>query len=510
MVDAAPPVGDVAVPAREAAPRVGSSDLFDGLTALADLLNAGDGGLVVLQRTVDLASGATGAVGAAFVEFRDGGGRIVAAAGGLAWSLGRPVDLGDPSVRRLKAETGGRVREYPASVISTDGGRKLLGHGMERVLVADAIAAATPVGLLAVCYPDRDGVASAERRSALVFLATLIATQYTLGRGLPVYRDGPAVAPTGDAFALLGPDQVVRSWDSAAALLTGRPVRDAVGSPWPFPLPAIGKMVEHQLAGGRSIQIRSAPVAGSDALAVSFRPRQETPSDDRDLFIALTGHELRTPVTVIRGYADTLVEHWDSLDEAARRDAVFVVGQRARELARLVDRLLNAVGDDGSPADAPAGMPFDLVDALHAAIDELNADLRRALRLSLPASLPKAHGERSSLATVLTELATNASKYSPNRVEVELTAGADAQTIWFRVSDRGVGIRPEHVERAFERFWQLETGDQRTFGGVGLGLYLVRRIVERQHGWVSLRPRHGGGTVAEVRLPRADASHGEA
>ena len=88
-----------------------------------------------------------------------------------------------------------------------------------------------------------------------------------------------------------------------------------------------------------------------------------------------------------------------------------------------------------------------------------------------------------------------------NWVEAVLTAGADAQTVWFRVADRGIGIRPEHVERAFERFWQLETGDQRTRGGVGLGLYLVRRIVERQHGWVSLRPRQGGGTVAEVRLP---------
>jgi signal transduction histidine kinase len=93
---------------------------------------------------------------------------------------------------------------------------------------------------------------------------------------------------------------------------------------------------------------------------------------------------------------------------------------------------------------------------------------------------------------------------------VQLTAGADAQTVWFRVADRGLGIRPEHTERAFERFWQLDSGDQRRYGGVGLGLYLVRRIVERQHGWVSLRPRDGGGTVAEVRLPRADVGGGQA
>ena len=318
------------------------------------------------------------------------------------------------------------------------------------------------------------------------------------------------LAASADAFALLDQDRVVRVWTPAAELLTAQSAQEQIGRPWPFPLPVGDETVEHQMACGRWIEIRAARVAMSGALAVTFRPRPESAADDRDLFMALTGHELRTPVTVIRGYADTLVEHWDSLDEQARREGVFVVGQRARELARLVDRLLNAVGDDGAPAEVTASMPFDLIDALHTAVDELSSDLRRSLKVKLPATLPKAHGDRTSLATVLTELATNACKYSPNWVEVELTAGADAQTVWFRMADRGVGIRPEHVERAFERFWQLETGDQRTSGGVGLGLYLVRRIVERQHGWVSLRPRQGGGTVAEVRLPRADASHGEA
>jgi signal transduction histidine kinase len=144
-----------------------------------------------------------------------------------------------------------------------------------------------------------------------------------------------------------------------------------------------------------------------------------------------------------------------------------------------------------------------MVEALRHAVDELPADLRRRLVLDgLPAELPKAYGDRDSLATILTELATNAHKYSPHDTDVELFAEADDQTVTFRVADRGVGVKPEHVERAFERYWQGESGDRRHHPGAGLGLYLVRRIVERQHGWVSLRPRDGGGTVAEVRLPR--------
>jgi signal transduction histidine kinase len=231
--------------------------------------------------------------------------------------------------------------------------------------------------------------------------------------------------------------------------------------------------------------------------------QQSRRQEDRDLFVAVTSHELRTPVTVIKGYADTLTNHWESLGEAGRQEAVRVIGARAGELARLVDRLLSATSEDGEVGGSPAG-PFDLVEALRQAVEELPADLRRRLVLdALPAELPKAYGDRDSLATILTELATNADKYSPPDTDVELMAEADAQTVTFRVCDRGAGVSPENVERAFERYWQGESGDRRHHPGAGLGLYLVRRIVERQHGWVSLRPREGGGTIAEVRLPRA-------
>ena len=248
---------------------------------------------------------------------------------------------------------------------------------------------------------------------------------------------------------------------------------------------------------GRLYALRTGlPVHGEAAEQIR---RQE----DRDLWVAVTSHELRTPVTVIKGYADTLTNHWDSLGETGRQEAVRIVGARAGELAHLVDRLLSATSEDGEVGGSPAG-PFDLVEALRTAAEELPEDLRRRLVLdNLPGELPKAYGDRNSLATVLTELATNADKYSPADTDVELCASADDQTVTFQVLDRGVGVNPDHVERAFERYWQGEPNDHGRNPGAGLGLYLVRRIVERQHGWVSLRPREDGGTVAEVRLPRA-------
>ena len=241
------------------------------------------------------------------------------------------------------------------------------------------------------------------------------------------------------------------------------------------------------------------PVHGGTLSAEEQARRQ----DDRDLWVAVTSHELRTPVTVIKGYADTLTNHWDSLGETGRQEAVRIIGTRAGELARLVDRLLSAASDDGDVGVAPAG-PFDLAETLRSAVEELPADLRGRMVIdNLPVELPKAYGERDSIATILTELTTNAQKYSPPDTAIELCAGVDEETLRFRVYDRGAGIKPEHVERAFERYWQGEADDRRHHPGAGLGLYLVRRLVERQHGWVSLRPREGGGTTAEVRLPRA-------
>ncbi|HEY0699374.1 MAG TPA: HAMP domain-containing sensor histidine kinase, partial [Micromonospora sp.] len=286
--------------------------------------------------------------------------------------------------------------------------------------------------------------------------------------------------------------------------MTGRQAADVVDRPMPLPVPPCGQILDHRLPDGRWLKIASGELPGAHtSRVVTFRDvtDQHRRDSDRDLFIAVTSHELRTPATVIKGYADTLADHWESMSDADRRLAVQVIGQRSAELARLIDRLLAAANEAGGVGAAPPVL-FDLAEALRAAVADLAVELRHRTALRLPADLPPALGDRDSLATIVTELVTNAGKYSPADSPIELDADADTRTVVLRVADRGIGIRPEQAERAFDRFWQGESGDRRRYRGAGLGLYLVRRIVERQNGWVCLRPRDGGGTVAEVRLPR--------
>jgi signal transduction histidine kinase len=247
-----------------------------------------------------------------------------------------------------------------------------------------------------------------------------------------------------------------------------------------------------------------------------YTGREATPvrspgeEDDRSLFLAVAGHELRTPVTVIKGYASLLADRWDSLGDDQRRSAARVLTQRADELARLVDRLLGASAGDTATATLVRTVPFDPLDALLRAASAMPEETRRTVRLELPNWLPPAAGDPEVIGTVVTELVTNAVRASGSVVHngpgVDLTAGADADTVYIRVMDRGAGIDPAQAERAFERFWRGSGAqrDQEGRSGVVLGLYLVRRLVERQNGWVSLRPRDGGGTIAEVRLGRAD------
>ncbi|MFF4877462.1 ATP-binding protein [Micromonospora sp. NPDC000668] len=480
--------------------RIDFPALIAGHTIVIEMINSGDAGLPVLTQLLRVAQPALGAAGMAFAEFGPTGGRVIAATGAVEWTLGRPLPADDPDTIGLLS--GPRVRHARVDHLSGKLAGELAGSGLRQMVVSRAEIGGHTVGSLHALYPG-DDEPSAEQQGVIAYLASCVGHMYGDQTGLPVHGDGPVVAALADGLAVVDRDGHVRLWNPAAAQVTGREAEQALSRPLPFPLPPSGQVRDHRLPDGRWLRITSGELPGPGTLrVVTFRDitDQQRRDHDRELFVAVTSHELRTPVTVIKGYADTLTDHWESLTETDRRQAARVIGQRANELARLVDRLLSSAAEVGPGDDPPT--PFDLGEALRSAVVDLPAELRRRLVLRLPADLPKALGHRPSLATVLTELATNAGKYSAPDSPIEITAAVDGQLVAFRVSDRGIGIRPEHVERAFDRFWQGESGDRRGYPGAGLGLYLVRRIVEQQNGWVSLRPRTGGGTVAEVRLPR--------
>jgi two-component system, OmpR family, phosphate regulon sensor histidine kinase PhoR len=479
---------------------------FDETTALMNDAATGKSGLTSLRRIIDLGRWTLAATGLAFVEFGPAVGRIIAANGSTEIALGRRVESGDPILIELlrgdRAIVGGpdALPEDLRDALSTASG--------DRFMIARVAPDGHPIGmLLALADPGSDAL-EARRRSVMAYLATIVSRLYRDDVGLPLHAD-PAPRVSSDTTLLLDREGVV-CWINPKSTALVAAVDVALGAVFPLPMPGPGQVIEHNLADGRWLKVMSHRLPDHAGESILIRDITEARrwEQSRELFVALTSHELRTPVTVIKGYADTLNDRWDALDDHGRRLAARVLGQRASDLARLLDRLLAAVGEPGIP---PIVTRFDLSEAVTEALDNLSGDTRARVRITFPAKMPTVFGERASIASVVSELLTNAAKYSPpGSGPIELTGVTDARTVGLRVTDRGIGVRPEHVENAFERFWQADTGDHRRYAGVGLGLYLVRRIVERQNGWVSLRPREAGGTVVEVRLPRGDLRAGKA
>ncbi|MDS1271665.1 PAS domain S-box protein [Lipingzhangella sp. LS1_29] len=317
-----------------------------------------------------------------------------------------------------------------------------------------------------------------------------------------------------DGIAVLNRHGHVRKWNRAATTLTGEPADRVVGRRLPFPLPSErGRPLTHQLPNGRWLEILSDRIAESEELVVDFRDvsQSKTLEEQKDLFLATTSHELRTPITVMRGYANTLVERWARLEDANRLEAVQAIASRAGTLARLVENLL--LGSHAESAESDLVLqPFDLERVLRSVTTAFAplSELHR-VNVEIPTPLPAAHGDPTATEALVGQLLENAFKYSPEGGEVLVravpekgAAGQDWDGILITVQDEGIGIAPEDHERIFERFVQGETGDRRRFGGVGLGLYITRQLAQAQGGDATAEANRSHGACLQVRLPIAE------
>jgi signal transduction histidine kinase len=310
-----------------------------------------------------------------------------------------------------------------------------------------------------------------------------------------------------DGIAVLDVQGNVKQWNPAAHRITGMPASEAMGAPAPFPLPEPGERRTHKLASGRWLDVLCTVLGDSGERVVDFRDvtAAKELEEAKDLFLATTSHELRTPITVVQGFAATLASRWDQLSDVDRRSAVRTIAERAGSLGRLVEQLLLGAraGADQLPV---SNGPFDLAALLRAAVISFDAlSEKHEVVADIPADLPQAHGDSMATDIIVGQLLENAFKYSPAGGKVTVCARVTGPTIEVDIADEGIGINPGDHERIFERFFQGETGDRRRFGGVGIGLYIVRRLAVAQNGTVVARSRPGGGTTMRLTLRRATA-----
>jgi signal transduction histidine kinase len=244
--------------------------------------------------------------------------------------------------------------------------------------------------------------------------------------------------------------------------------------------------------------------ARANALAESDRVRRQLLAD--------VSHELTTPVTAMRGYLETLSMPELQLDEATRRRYLSIVGDETARLEHIIGDLLDLArleGGGGSFTVSDVSVP-DLFARVAARHERASEQAGISIETAIEAGADSVVGDRDRLEQALQNLAANAIRYAPAGSTVRLRARPAASDdpaqpedgVTLSVEDEGPGIGAEHLPHLFDRFYKVDASRPGKAGGSGLGLSIVKAIVERHGGRIAVTSRPGR-TVFEIVMPRS-------
>ena len=361
--------------------------------------------------------------------------------------------------------------------------------------------------------------ALAQRVSSTLHRLSLFAEVQTERRTL-----SDVLESSSDGIFTVGLDMAVRSWNPAMARIVGVPAADALGTPIGSVFRPVGEDGEPRYGHGdpgRAGRPEAAlvSISGADGearwLTCSWAPlseggyvvvaRDDTErkklQDDKDGWIAQVSHELRTPLTPIKGFLHTLQRRDEEFSPDDRQRIYEVMLREEQRLEDLVNSLLQATSIDQrgvvvltEPLDWPA-------------IVEQQADLyrradpTRAITVDAATDVDQVAADRTLATGVLANLLSNALKYSPEGSPVRITVRRDGDGVETVVHDAGPGVPPADRERIFDKFTRLGNHLTRPQQGVGLGLYIARRSLEKMDGqiWCDAGPE--GGAAFHLTLP---------
>ena len=275
----------------------------------------------------------------------------------------------------------------------------------------------------------------------------------------------------------------------------------------------------------RIYQVQCAPVRDDDGspagIVAIFNDITEIRGVERmkTAFISTVSHELRTPLTSIKGFISTLLADNDGYyDEATRREFYGIIDSECDRLHRLIKDLL-----DISRIEQGRAMQMNWEQVNVVALTEKVLAAQRSyarqhqLTMDFSPDFPTIEADPDKMDQILTNLVNNAIKYSPHGGNVRVTGSIAHSTrpdhvpsVVLRISDEGMGITKEHLPKIFDRFYRVDNRDNREIGGTGIGLALVKALVEGHGGVVTVESEPGKGTTFPVVLPICRPTTGEA
>ena len=216
-------------------------------------------------------------------------------------------------------------------------------------------------------------------------------------------------------------------------------------------------------------------------------------------FVSTAGHELQTPLTAIVGFSELLLNQ-DDLPEETRRECLTFILEKGEALSALVDRLLDINRIDAGRPLVLNPEPFSARQLIDGAVACFSSDEQSRCTVRLPAAEVTMRGDREKMTRTLENLISNALKFSSPENTVEISCELSPAGLRMAVHDQGVGMTPEQTERIFEAFYRGDSSNTSS-GGAGLGMCLVKHVVEAHGGTVEIESAPGDGTLVTLMLP---------
>ena len=239
----------------------------------------------------------------------------------------------------------------------------------------------------------------------------------------------------------------------------------------------------------------------------SMIARVESSQQSQRDFVANVSHELKTPLTSIQGFAQAILDDTADTPEARKQAAQIIYNESAR-MHRMALDLLDLARLEAGTADLKMSA-VDVAVLLRSIVEKFSPQATKAgvaLQVDIPDQLPVLIADGDRLAQVFTNLVDNALKFTPANGQVTLAAKKAGAEMELSVTDSGVGVESEALSRLFDRFYQVDVSRSRAGGeshGAGLGLAIVREIVQAHGGKIGVRSRVGHGTTFTIQLPLA-------
>jgi len=221
----------------------------------------------------------------------------------------------------------------------------------------------------------------------------------------------------------------------------------------------------------------------------------------RKEFVADVSHELKTPITSIMGYADTLLE--GEYDKDTQNRFLNVIAEEARRMAKLVTDLLTLSRFDNNQI-LQEKVKFDLGELVKQCQEKVQIEIDKKghkAECFVTADVPKVYADREGIERVVLNILTNSIKYTPEGGSIKIYVGFVYNDAYIKVIDNGLGIPEEDLNRIFERFYRVDKARTRQMGGTGLGLSIAKEILDKNNGSIDIKSEKGKGTEVVIRIP---------